>query len=418
MTTYFVVILILVFISATFSGSEAAFLAISDVHLRTLADKGNKRASRAIKLKQNMHRLIGVHLITQTISDICAAALATAVATKIAGDFGIGLAAGVMSLIVFVAVNLIPKSLAANNPDAWVLFMARPISWVMPVLGPITSFIEKCVSRVVPGIGPHAVNVHVDEDEIRTMAKMGVQAGTVETGEKEMIERVFLFNDITSFDVMTPEEDIVMVDGNSTVAEALSMASSSGLSRFPVFDNDKSNVIGLIHIKDMLRCLEEDSGCNRESAVKRFASDPTFIPKTKPIDDLLREFQKLHNHMALVVNERGSVIGLVTLEDLLEELVGEIADESDIDKHIIQRVDKDTVIVHGDVEIKDINRFLNTKIEAPSRQTLSWVILKELGSIPGEGQQVELADNLVATIEEMNKLKICRVRLDKDLPKE
>jgi putative hemolysin len=417
MAIYIFVIILLVAFSAMLSGAEAAFLAVSDIRLRTLCDQGNKQAALVIKLKSDMRKLLAVILATQTASDTLASALATLAATKATGDVGVGIAAGVMTFITFIAVNLIPKSLAAANPIGWVLNLARAAQVLVLVFHPLVAGIDKLVSRLLPVdtmIGP----IHTSEDDIRTMAKLAVQEGTVETGEREMIERVFLMNDITAFDVMTPGEEMVMLEAGQSIAETMNLVNSSGFSRYPVFRGEKSEVIGVLHIKDMFRRISDNPDNGLKTPVGELVEPAIFVPKTKLIDDLLTEFQKLRNHMALVVNEHGSIVGLVTLEDLLEELVGEIADESDVDNYIIKRIDKDTIIIHGEVEVKDVNRFLNTKIDAPAHKSLAWVVMKELGSIPHEGQKVSIAHNLTATVEEMINLKISKIRLDKDLEKE
>ncbi len=408
---YFLVAFFL-FTSAVLSGSEAAFLAASEIHVSTLVQKKDKRAIQLEKLRGNMHRLLGVVLLGQVVSDVSASALATYIATTTFGDFGVGLAMGLMTLLVFIFGQLVPKLYGARQPEKWSLRLAGPISMLTVVLGPVLTVLEAIV-RVIFGSEVHFTPQRtVSEEEIKTMASMGVKAGTLEKGEKELIERVFLFNDVTASDVMTPRESIVFLDGKKTLAEAMPVIISSEFSRYPVFENDKNNIIGIVHIKELIKRLSSETG-QPAPAIRDLAEPAIFVPKTKVISDLLRDMQKQHLHMAVVVNEYGSVEGVVTFEDLLEELVGEISDESDVDEHVIKRVDKLNVIAHGDAEVKDVNRFFNVKITAPPHKSLGWVILKELGSIPVKGQQVKIADNLTATIEEMINLRINKVRLTK-----
>lgn len=414
MTPNLLLIAFFLFTSGVLSGAEAAFLSVREVRVQTLVKKGDKRAALVDKLRSNMHRLLGVLLLGQVISDVAASSLATVTATKAFGDLGVGVATGIMTFLVLVFGQLVPKSFAARKPERWTMLLARPIIVLSAVFNPVLAVIDRLVVLVMRQELRFTTHEAVSEEEINTMAQMGVSAGTLEKGEKELIERVFLFNDITALDVMTPREEVIFLDGKKTVAEVLPIVNSTGYSRYPVFENEKSNIVGVIHIKDIFKKISDDPDLplNR-IPIKEVTEPATFVPKTKPIDDLLRDMQKQHVHLALVVNEYGSIVGLVTFEDLMEELVGEITDESDVDEHTIKRVDKLNIIAHGEVEVKDINRFFNTKIAAPPHKSLGWVILKELGSIPNKDQQVQLGDNLLATVEEMINLRINKVRLTK-----
>jgi len=409
-----ILIAFFLFTSAVMSGAEAVFLAVREVRLQTLIKNNDKRAALVSKLRSNMHRLLGVLLLGQVISDVAASSLATITATELFGGVGVGIATGIMTFLVLIFGQLLPKSFGARQPERWAKLLAGPIATLSLAFNPILAVVDLFVTVVLRQELHFKAHEPVSEEEIKTMAQMGVSAGTLEKGEKELIERVFLFNDITAFDVMTPREGVVFLDGVKPLADALPVINSSGYSRYPVFENEKSNIIGVVHIKDIFNKMSERPAVDLTGIkLKELAEPATFVPKTKPIDDLLREMQKQHLHLAMVVNEYGSIVGIVSFEDLLEELVGEIADESDVDEYTIKRVDKLNIIAHGDVDIKDINRFFNVKIVAPEHKSLGWVILKELGSIPNKGQQIKLADSVTATIEEMINLRINKVRLTK-----
>jgi len=415
MTPAFLLVAFFLFTSAVLSGAEAAYLAVSDVHVRTLIDnKKDKRAPALLKLRTNMHRLLGVLLLGQVVSDVSASTLAAYIATQLFGGVGIGIATGVMTIMVFTFGQLLPKLYGAKTPEKWALRLTVIIVPLTAALGPVLTVIEKIIKLIIGREVHFEQQRIVSEDEIKTMTSMAVQAGTLEKGEKELIERVFLFNDITAGDIMTPKEGVIFLDGKKSLAEALPLIKSSEYSRYPVFENEKNNIVGTIHVKDIFIRIAENPAADLTQIVTKDLAEPAaFVPHTKPIDELLREMQKQHLHLAIVVNEYGSVLGIVTFEDLLEELVGEISDESDIDEHTIKRVDKLNVIAHGDAEVKDINRFFNVKITAPPHKSLGWVILKELGSIPAKGQQIKIAEGLTATVEEMINLRIHRIRLTK-----
>ncbi|MEK9152211.1 MAG: hemolysin family protein, partial [Patescibacteria group bacterium] len=280
------------------------------------------------------------------------------------------------------------------------------------ILGPVLAVLERISGFFVSdAMERRAI---ISEEEIKTMVYMGVESGSVEKAEREMIERVFLFNDITAEDVMTQREQIVYLDGDRTLAEALPFVNTTKFSRFPVFEKNPEQIIGIVYIKDIFEKIVEAGGeAPTDVKIRDIAGPAIFVPETKLIDDLFREFQKERTHIALVINEYGSVVGLVTLDDLLEELVGEISDETDIDEHRIVRIDKLTIAVHGDTEIGDINRFFNVRIEAPDNRTLGWAIMEKLGSLPSPGQNIALAENLNSVVEEMSGRRILKVKLMK-----
>ena len=386
-------------------------MAFSDIRIQTLVSQGNKAAVVVKRLKANLRKLLGTLLLGQTFCDIAASSIATYTATKAFGSLGIGLVTGALTLLVLIIGNLIPKSLAAHHPDRWTLRAAGFLEFVMKTLGPVISGIDRLVGLFVD---TKTAASFVSEDEIKTMAAMGAQAGTVEKLEKEMIDRVFLFNDITAEDVMTPKENMILLDGEKTVTEVIPLTNAAKFSRYPVFLSQKDNIVGIIHIKDIYEKFSEVTEKPlSETKVKEIMKNVIFIPETKLIGDLFREFQKHRMHQAVVVNEYGTVTGLVTLEDLIEELVGEISDETDVDENIIKRVDKYTIVVHGDIELRHVNRFFNTNIGAEGHKTLSRHILEVLGSIPAEGHKLDLTESVQAIIEQGDSRRISKVRLVK-----
>lgn len=409
MSTIILVILFLG-VAAVFEGAETSLLSMSDVRLQTLAKQGDSRAATAIALRKNVRTLLGTLLLGQTVCDISAASLAAIVAHRAFGDRGVAIETAVMTIVVLIFVNLIPKSLAANRIESWSLAVAKPVYALTRALGPLVNVIDRFIGLFVKSKGAEAV---VTEEEIKTMAMLGAKAGTVEHGEQELIERVFLFNDITAADVMTPREDIEYLDGRKPLADALPVMNRTKFSRFPVHDGDEGGAVGILHIKDVLEAVAEQPDSLRTLHIKDVAATPMFVPETRRIDDIFRDFQRQRAHMAVVINEFGSVTGIVTVDDLLTELVGEIADESDVDEHVIKRIDRQTVVVHGDAEIRAINRFMNTRIPGPANKTISRVILEKVGDVPPAGQTVAIEGGIAAVVEHVANLRIQRVRLRK-----
>ena len=406
------VLLLLLAASAFFSSAETGLFSLNKFKIRALAQAKNPTALLIEQLRANPRKLLGTILIGNSVVTLSASALAAVIAIDSFGNAAVGAATGVLTVLVIVFGEFLPKAYAAHQPERTALAFARPIRALTVILGPVLAVLERISGFFVSdAMERRAI---ISEEEIKTMVYMGVESGSVEKAEREMIERVFLFNDITAEDVMTQREQIVYLDGDRTLAEALPFVNTTKFSRFPVFEKNPEQIIGIVYIKDIFEKIVEAGGeAPTDVKIRDIAGPAIFVPETKLIDDLFREFQKERTHIALVINEYGSVVGLVTLDDLLEELVGEISDETDIDEHRIVRIDKLTIAVHGDTEIGDINRFFNVRIEAPDNRTLGWAIMEKLGSLPSPGQNIALAENLNSVVEEMSGRRILKVKLMK-----
>lgn len=406
-----IIILIIIFlaVAAVFEGAETSLISMGDVRLQTLMKQGDTRAITVINLRKNVRTLLGTLLMGQTVCDIAAASLATLVAHGAFGERGVAIETVVMTIIVLIFVNLIPKSHAANHIEKWALTVAKPVYVLTVALGPLVGVIDRFVGLFVKSKGAEAV---VTEEEIRTMTMMGVSTGAVEHGEKELIERVFRLNDITAADVMTPKEIMVNLDARKPLSDALAVMNSHKYSRYPVYDSATDAVVGIVHIKDVLAHAIEPGALERMT-IRDVMSPAVFVPESMLIDDLFRELKRQRVHMAVLVSADKALVGLVTLEDLLEELVGEISDESDVDEHVIKRLDKHTVLVHGDTDIPDINRFFNTRIEPGEERTVGRLVRRKAGRVPKQGQPVLIDDGLMAVVEQINRGRILRVKLIK-----
>lgn len=413
MFTTFATIIVLLLLSATFSGTETAIFSIDRFRLKALAGQKHHAAMILEKLRANPKRLLGTLLLGNNAVNVALSAVMTVLAIDVFGSAWIGLATGLATFLLVIFGEYMPKSYAAHHPERVAFAIAAPLYLLTVLFAPLVKVIEKIVGMFVK-IDDVMLAPKVSEEEIKIMAQLGAGAGTLEHGEREMIERVFLFNDITAHDVMTPQEDVEYLDGRRPISDALPIINRTKFSRFPVHVGDDDKVVGIVHIKDVFEALAErqPSGAPMPK-ISEIADTGMFVPETKLIDDLFRDFQRHHAHMAVVINEYGTMVGLVTVDDLLAELVGEIADESDIDEHIIKRVDKQTIVVHGDAEVRAINRFFNVRIPGPSNKTVSRLILEKIGDIPQAGQEIVISDMLIATVEQIANLRIARVRLTK-----
>lgn len=414
MTVNLIILALLLVLSAFFSSAETALFSLDSIRIQTLVRQGKPGAKLIQKLMDQPQILLGTILIGNNTANISASALTTMIAIDLYGDAAVGIAAGILTLLVLVFSEFMPKSWANRSNERVALMFARPMYALTMVLGPIARLLDRFTNLISPHKG--GKKSAVDEEDIKAAADMGVKAGTLEEDEKEMIERVLLFNDITAEDVMTPKEEMELFDGSAMLSDVLRSVNEGSFSRYPVYEDDDENVIGVIHIRDMLRQVSQSTEDElRGIPLKDICTETMYIPETKRIDDLLRAFQKKRVHMAMVVNEYGTVVGLVTIEDLLEELVGEISDESDVDEYLIKRIDKHTIVVDGDAQVSDINHFFNTRIQAPPNKTVGRIILEKLGDLPELGQTIQITERIEAVVEDVAERHIQKVRLVKRL---
>ncbi|HTK04209.1 MAG TPA: hemolysin family protein [Candidatus Eisenbacteria bacterium] len=406
-------LLVCLVVSACLEVAETAIVSINVVRLQTLVQSGDRRAALVGVLRKDMRRTLSTLLLGMTLFDIAASAIATIITSRLFGESAVTIEAVGLTIIVLVFVRIIPKSYAIHNPERWACRLAAVSSFLVTVLSPVVAVVNAMVAPFYRRLGKEAP-LPVSEDEIKTMARMGVKSGAVEHGEKELIERVFLFNDITAGDVMTPREVMVGLEAGTQLGATLASVNAQRYSRYPVYDGTMDAIVGIVHIKDMLAQVQKP-GALETLTLRDIAAPPVYVQEKALIDDLFRELKRQHVHMAVVVNDAKAVVGLVTLEDLLEELVGEISDESDVDEHVIKRIDKHTVLVHGDTDIPDVNRFFNTRIEAGEERTVGRLVRRKAGKVPKQGQPVMVAEGLMAIVEQINRGRILKVRLIKSV---
>ncbi len=411
----FLVLFFLLLLSGVFSGAEIAFFSLSQAQVDALVAQ-KRRGSKMLELvKSKPERLLSIILIGNNIVNISASAFATILAIEIFGDTGAGIAVGVMTLLVLIFGEITPKALAAAKNQEIALLFAYPLHLLMRLLAPILWCLEKLTHSILKVSNAQQQRI-VSEEEIKAMITQGAQAGTLDKTEHELLENVFEFDDITAEDAMTVYKDIFSVDGNKELSEVLKVLVRSPFSRIPVYEGEKNNIIGILRMKEVLQFIAEshdDGRIDLHTKIKDLAAKPFFIPQGKPIDELLREFKKRHKHIAIVVNEYGDTVGLITMEDILEQLVGQIADESDVNDFIIKRLDKNSILVDGDEELVEINDFFNVDIPGPKNNSISWLILNELGRIPEQGEAFDLECGLTVTIKSATDRTIQKVTLTK-----
>ncbi len=394
------VILLLLVLSGFFSGSETALTAASRGKLRARADKGDKGAERALAITEDNERLIGSVLLGNNLVNILSAAMATALFTRLFGDSGVALATLVMTVLVLVFSEVLPKTYAITRPEAAAALVSGPIRLVILVFSPIVSAVRAFTRLVLRLFGvetdPHSQILAVRE-EIAGAISLGHSEGAVEKEDRDRLLGALDLGERTVEEIMLHRRQIEMIDADNDATEVLQQALASPHTRLPVFRDEPENIVGVIHAKDLLRAMfaagEAAGDAGRAEAFAKFnimavAKEPYFVPETTTLDEQMRNFLKRRTHFALVVDEYGSLQGLITLEDILEEIVGEITDEFDtlVAEQELKKLADGSFTVDGAMTIRDLNRATDWSLPDDEANTVAGLVIHEAQMIPNEGQ--------------------------------
>ena len=400
-----VTILLLVLLSASFHSAETSMTAANRIRIRSLAEQGNKRAITLEKVISNSGKMLSTILIGNNIVNIAASSLATTFTIKVFGSIYIGVATGVMTLLVLLFGEITPKTIATLKADELALAYARPIYALMTVLTPVIYIVGKLANGIlfVLRIDPNAKKNTITEHELRSMVNVGQENGVIEREEKQMIYNVFDFGDSAAKDVMIPRIDMTFIDVDSSYQELMDIFKEDMHTRFPVYEDNTDNVIGIINIKDLLLYPE-----NQEFSIRKILREPYFTYEYKRTTDLMIDMRKASVNLAIVLDEYGSTAGLVTLEDLLEEIVGEIRDEYDEDEEEpIREIQPGREYqVLGSAKLTDLNDALGTKLESEDYDSVGGYIIEQLDCLPREGESVTLEDGMRLVVDELDKNRI------------
>jgi putative hemolysin len=381
-------LLILLVFSGVFSGSETALVALSMARVEALVKEGRTGAPALYQLKKDPSQMLTTILIGNNLVNIGASALATVIATREFGSAGPGIAVGVLTLFILVFGEITPKSLATRYSERISLFIAYPLLLFMRLIYPLVwSFghFTNWVHHLTGGKGDPTVT----ESELIGMLGYGVMEGAIEHNERKIIERVFAFNDLKVRDVMTPKGKMFSLDENLTVAEAIPIVALERYSRIPLFEGHSDNLTRVLYMRDLLRA---SANGQLEEQLVNIAHTPLFVSQYMAIDDLFATFRRRNRIFSVVVDEYGDVRGIVTLEDLLEELVGEIYDESDKAPLDVDSVSGDEIIVQGSTELRVVEEFFNLDLPGKPTDTVSLWILSHTKYIPREHEKFTIND--------------------------
>lgn len=390
-----VIILLLLVCSAFFSGSETALTAASRPKLHAQADKGSRAAGAALALKEDGERLIGAILLGNNIANILATSLATVFFTALFGEGGVAVATLVMTALVVVFAEIAPKNYAISAPERAAMLVAPVISRVTlvfaPIVGTITRFVRSFLRALGASVDPDT-QVYAQE-EIKGTIDLHHSEGAVQKDDRDRLLAALDLKNREIDEIMLHRQAIEMIDADAPPAEILSQCLQSPYTRIPVFKDDPENIVGVVHAKDLLRNVDrlvrgtEGGEKNLEDfKILEVAMKPYFVPDTTTLDDQMREFLRRRTHFALVIDEYGALRGLITLEDILEEIVGEISDEHDREEVRLRRARDGSLVIDGGMTIRDLNRTMDWPLPDEEANTVAGLVIHEAQMIPTEGQ--------------------------------
>ncbi|MBP3338207.1 MAG: HlyC/CorC family transporter [Lachnospiraceae bacterium] len=404
-----IILIILVLLSAFFSSAETALVTVNKLRIKTLADEGNKRAITLLKITENSGKMLSAILIGNNLVNISASSLATVFAQNQFGNYAVSIATGILTLVVLLFGEITPKTLATIYSEPLAKFYA-PIIWgLMCILTPVIFIVNKLSAFImfVMHVDPNKKGNTYTETELRTIVDVSHEEGVIETEEREMIKNVFDFGDALAKDIMIPRIDMCMIDINSTYDELMETFRQTKYTRFPVYSENTDNIIGMINIKDIL-LFDKAKDLFQ---MKNFLRKAHFTYEFKSLSELMIEMKKDSINIIIVLDEYGATAGLITLEDMIEEIVGEIRDEYDYDEEDeIKEINEFEYIVDGQTKLDDLNEHLPTPLTSEDYDSVSGFIIDKLDRLADIGDEV-IHENIRLVVETMGKNRIEKVHV-------
>lgn len=408
-TYQIIILLILLALSAFFSSNETALMSVNKIRLRSLADEGNKRAAMALDILENQTpKLLSAILIGNNIVNISASSLATTLAYSF-GGYMVSIVTVILTVLILIFGEITPKNYATINSEKITLRYIPVFKFLMTIMTPVI-FIINLFSRGVMRlmrVDPDAADKAMTEEELRTIVDVSHEDGVIESDEKEMIYNVFDLGDATAKDIMVPRVHVTFADVESTYDELIEIFREDKFTRLPVYKDSQNNIVGIINMKDLLLYDK-----NEEFVIDRFLRKPHFTYETKSISDLLVEMKDSTFNIAIVLDEYGDMAGLITLEDILEEIVGEIHDEYDEkEDELVQKISDREYIIEGSMHLDDVNDHLNTELDSEDYDSLGGFIIEHLDRLPVAGDEVVTDDGIRLVVEKLDKNRIEKVHV-------
>lgn len=403
-----VILFVLLGLSAFFSSAETSLTTVNKMRIRALIEEGNKRAVKVSKILDNPGKMLSAVLIGNNIVNISASSLATVLATKLFGSSGAGIATGILTLLILIFGEITPKSLATLYAEKISLAYAGIILFIMNIFTPLIFLINKLSHGLLLllHINPAKKVAAMTESELRTIVDVSHEEGVLESEEHSIIQNLFDFGDAQAKDVMIPRIDMILADVDTTYEELLSIFEKTRYTRFPIYENTTDNVIGIINMKDILLYNPED-----KFSIRDFLRDAYYTYEHKKLSELMLEMRKTSVNIAIVLDEYGATSGLITLEDLLEEIVGEIRDEYDADEETSNiRLNDNEYLVEGHMRLDDLNEMLGTDFESSDYDSVGGFIIGQLDKLPKEGDSITI-DNVRLVVETLDINRIEKVHI-------
>ncbi|MFZ0184198.1 MAG: hemolysin family protein [Nitrosotalea sp.] len=410
LTLDILILAIMVGLSGFFSGSEIALIGISRAKVNQLVKEKVKGSASLYKLKSNPSRMLATLNLGTNLVNVGSSALATAVSLEIFGNNGLAIAIGIMTFVLLVFGEITPKAYCNANAIKISLKVSRVILVFSYVFYPFVLLFEKITNAMLKVVGSSHQPPPITEQEIYSVIEQGLEDKALQKHEGELVHGALKFDDIVIRAVMTPRTKMFMLPAKTLLFDAMPLISKSGYSRIPIYKDTPDQIVGILNVRDLLKHLEKDE---KMLSLESLSRKPIFVSQEQRISKLLREMQGRQTHMAIVVDEFGGVEGCVTLEDLLEEIVGEIMDETDLEELNFKMLDKNTMLANGDVEIDTINEILKSEIpQGEDYSTLNALLHDKLKDIPKQGDRIVI-ESVKMTVEEATNNQASRIKIEK-----
>ena len=405
--TQLIFLVLLLLLSSFFSSAETAFTTVSRIRMRTLAESGNKKAKRVLTITDDMHQMLSAILIGNNIVNLSASSIATSLAIKLFGSMGAGIATGILTLLILIFGEISPKTIATIHADKIALAYSSVIYGLIHLLNPVIFIVNHLSMGFLKLLrfNPAAGNTPMTEEEFKTIVDVGHETGVLENSEHEMINNVFDFGDSLAKEIMIPRIDMTFAKIDTSYEELIAIFREDKFTRFPVYEDNTDNVIGIVNIKDLLLCEDKQN-----FSVKELMREPYFTYEQKNTSELFLEMQKNSINIAIVLDEYGVTAGMITLEDLLEEIVGEIRDEYDTDEEDpIVKAGEREYYIQGSMNLEDLCDKLHLPFQSEDYDTIGGYLIGLLDHVPEKNEIIITEEDILLQVFQMDKNRIEKI---------
>lgn len=400
-------LLILVLLSAFFSSAETALTTVNEVRLRTLAQEGSKRAARALSILNKYSKMLSTILIGNNIVNISASSVATTFAIRTWGSYTVGIITGILTITILIFGEIIPKTWAMSNSEAIALLYAGIIRFLMTIFTPIIFIVDKVAAGIshLLHINSDGKDTSISENELKTYVDVSHEGGAIESEERELIYNVFDFGDTVAKDIMIPRIHMTSIHVAASYEEVLSTFRAFMFTRIPVYDEDPDDIIGIINIKDFILVKDKE-----KFQIKKLLRKAYYTYEYKKISDLMMEMREKSHNITFVLSEYGATVGMITMEDIIEEIVGDIRDEYDEDEEeLIKEIESGKFLVEAGMKLDDINNALETELNSEDFDSIGGLMIEQLERLPENNESILLENGIALQAQGINKNRILKV---------